>query len=251
VQLTGGLPLRDLLPHVARWSHHDDVPHLDDLVGASGFVLYRRQLDLAIEKVLTVEEVRDRALVFLDDRPVGVLEREHHARALTLPATGQAILDVLVEDQGRVDYGPRIGERKGLIGPVTLDGEALTGNWSAATLHFDKAFLPDAAALNALHGTPLPRRPTLAGPVVAVGSLVLQRTRDVHLALDGFGKGVVWVNGFCLGRYWSRGPQRTLYVPAPILREGHNDIVVLELHGALSRTILVLDQPDFGPTDAI
>ena len=69
-------------------------------------------------------------------------------------------------------------------------------------------------------------------------------------ALDGFRKGVAWVNGFCLGRYWSRGPQRTLAVPGPVLRAGRNEVVVFELHASASRTVCMLLEPDLGHTEA-
>jgi beta-galactosidase len=73
---------------------------------------------------------------------------------------------------------------------------------------------------------------------------------DRYLSLDGFRKGVAWVNGFCLGRYWSRGPQRTLAIPGPVLRQGRNELVVLELHAAASRTACLLVEPDLGHTEA-
>ena len=104
------------------WTTHETTPTFDELGAASGFVLYRTEVDLPAGGVLTVgAEVRDRVLVSVDGRSVGVLEREHHDRAIALPpVTGT--LELLVEDQGRVDYGTRIGEPKGLIGGVTVDG---------------------------------------------------------------------------------------------------------------------------------
>ncbi len=90
----------------------------------------------------------------------------------------------------------------------------------------------------------------LAGPVVAAGTFDLASTEDRYLSLDGFRKGVAWVNGFCLGRYWSRGPQRTLAVPGPVLRAGRNEVVVFELHASASRTVCMLLEPDLGHTEA-
>jgi beta-galactosidase len=90
----------------------------------------------------------------------------------------------------------------------------------------------------------------LAGPVFAAGSFDLPVADDRYLSLDGFRKGVAWVNGFCLGRYWSRGPQSTLAIPGPVLREGRNELVVLELHAAASRTACLLLEPELGHTEA-
>lgn len=238
--------LRSLLPTLTDWSTHDEPPTFDALGAASGFVLYRTEVDLPTGGVLTVgTEVRDRAVVSVDGVVVGVLEREHHDRAIALPPV-VGTLELLVEDQGRVDYGPRIGEPKGLIGGVAVDGVPLA-RWSASPLALD----PIApAALSALADVPLTGGDVLAGPVIAAGSFELATADDRYLSLDGFRKGVAWVNGFCLGRYWSRGPQQTLAVPGPVLRAGRNEVVVLELHAAASRTVCLLAEPDLGHTEA-
>ncbi|MGV9573206.1 hypothetical protein ACWDRX_28685, partial [Streptomyces nigra] len=64
------------------------------------------------------------------------------------------------------------------------------------------------------------------------GTVVVRGAGDARLELPGWTRGFVWVDGFCLGRYWSAGPQRSLYVPGPVLREGVNDVWLLELEGA-------------------
>lgn len=246
VRLDRVASLRSLLPTLADWSTHDEPPTFDALGAASGFVLYRTEVDLPDGGVLTVgTEVRDRAVVSVDGVVVGVLEREHHDRAIALPpVTGT--LELLVEDQGRVDYGPRIGEPKGLIGGVAVDGVPLA-RWSASPLALDPiapAAVDQLAALVPTDGD------VLAGPVLAAGSFDLTSTVDRYLSLDGFRKGVAWVNGFCLGRYWSRGPQQTLAVPGPVLRAGRNEVVVFELHASASRTVCMLLEPDLGHTEA-
>ncbi|QCR44180.1 beta-galactosidase [Curtobacterium sp. SGAir0471] len=246
VRLDRVAPLRALLPALTDWTTHDEPPTFDALGAASGFVLYRTEVDLPDGGVLTVgTEVRDRAIVSVDGVVVGVLEREHHDRAIALPpVTGT--LELLVEDQGRVDYGPRIGEPKGLIGGIAVHGVPLS-RWSASPLALDPiapAALDQLAALAASDGD------VLAGPVLAAGSFDLSSTEDRYLSLDGFRRGVAWVNGFCLGRYWSRGPQKTLAVPGPVLRAGRNEVVVFELHASASRSVCMLLEPDLGHTEA-
>jgi len=246
VRLDRVASLRSLLPTLTDWSTHDEPPTFDALGAASGFVLYRTEVDLPGGGVLSVgTEVRDRAIVSVDGVVVGVLEREHHDRAITLPPV-VGTLELLVEDQGRVDYGPRIGEPKGLIGGVAVDGVPLE-RWTASPLALDPIAPAALSVLQALEPT---GGDVLAGPVVAAGSFDLDAAGDRYLSLDGFRKGVVWVNGFCLGRYWSRGPQRTLAVPGPVLRAGGNEVVVLELHAAASRTVCLLAEPDLGHTEA-
>lgn len=245
VRLDRVASLRSLLPALTEWTTHDEPPTFDALGAASGFVLYRTEVDLPTGGVLTVgDEVRDRAVVTVDGVVVGVLEREHHDRAIALPpVTGT--LELLVEDQGRVDYGPRIGEPKGLLGGVAVDGVPVA-RWSASPLALD----PIApAALAQLAETASTDGDVLAGPVLAAGSFELAEPGDRYLSLDGFRKGVAWVNGFCLGRYWSRGPQRTLAVPGPVLRAGRNEVVVFEVHAAASRRVCLLVEPDLGHTE--
>lgn len=245
VRLDRVASLRSLLPALTEWTTHDEPPSFDALGAASGFVLYRTEVELPTGGVLTVgDEVRDRALVTVDGVVVGVLEREHHDRAIALPpVTGT--LELLVEDQGRVDYGPRIGEPKGLLGGVAVDGVPVA-RWSASPLALD----PIAPAVLAQLAETAPTDgDVLAGPVFAAGSFDLAEAGDRYLSLDGFRKGVAWVNGFCLGRYWSRGPQRTLAVPGPVLRAGRNEVVVFELHAAASRRVCLLVEPDLGHTE--
>ncbi|MET9918680.1 beta-galactosidase [Streptomyces sp. NPDC006435] len=209
---------------------------MEELGQSVGFVLYGTELPAAGPAVLRVDEVRDRAQVFVDGQPVGVLERENHEHALAfvVPRSG-ARLAILVENQGRVNYGPGIHDRKGLLGRVTVNDEEPAG-WSSSPLPLDR--IDDLAVA--------PAGP-LVGPAFHRGSFELDRPADGYLALDGWTKGHAWINGFPLGRYWSRGPQTTLYVPAPVLRPGRNEITVLELHATTTRTVELRDRPGLGP----
>ncbi|MFJ3921461.1 glycoside hydrolase family 35 protein [Streptomyces sp. NPDC090022] len=208
---------------------------MEQLGQCFGFVRYETELPCAGPAVLRVDTVRDRAQVFVDGQPVGVLEREHHEHALAFvsPRSG-ARLVVLVENQGRVNYGTAIHDRKGLLGQVTVNGAAL-GSWTSSALPLDRL---DALALT-------PSAP-VAGPAFHRGTFELRRTADAYLGLDGWTKGLAWVNGFPLGRYWSRGPQTTLYVPAPALRPGRNELTVLELHATASRSVELRGRADLG-----
>ena len=203
----------------------DDVPTFAELGHDAGLVLHLASAASPAAAVLAVGEVRDRLHVFADSRPVGVLAREEHATALTIPPISSR-LQLLVENEGRVDYGPRLGEDKGIIGGVRIDGEPVTG-WTS------HALAPEDLVAVAERLEPDPARPPgLAGPTFARGRFDVDEPVDRFLDLSDLGRGIVWINGFCLGRYSSRGPQRTLYVPGPVLRAGGNDILVLELRAA-------------------
>ena len=143
---------------------------------------------------------------------------------------------MVVEDQGRVNYGTRIGEHKGIIGGAALDGEPVLG-WSATTVDLD---LVPGLALGGETGV---------GPFVARADFELDEPADLHLRTDGWGKGFAWVNGFNLGRYWRRGPQHTLYVPAPVTRAGGNELVILELEAVSDAVARFVSGPDLGHTE--
>jgi beta-galactosidase len=212
---------------------------MEELGQDFGFVLYSAELPTAGPVLLEVEGVADRAQVFVAGQPAGVLERESHHRALafTSPAAG-ARLDLLVENQGRVNYGQGIHDRKGVLGEVRANNRPLP-RWTSRPLD-----LADLAPL------PFGRTDTPpVGPAFHRGVLALEEAADTYLDLTGWTKGNAWVNGFHLGRYWSRGPQNRLYVPGPVLRAGDNDIVVLELHATTRAAVDLRDTPDLGPTE--
>jgi beta-galactosidase len=204
-----------------------------------GFVLYEAQLPAAGPVALAFDQIGDRAQVFVDGQPVAVLERERHEHVVsfTVPRAG-ARLRVLVENQGRVNYGRKLADRKGLIGEVHIDGAPLTG-WSSRPLTLDDL---SGVTFQEADGP-------VVGPCFHRGEFHLDHPADAYLHLAGWTKGVAWVNGFNLGRYWSRGPQGSLYVPGPVLRVGANELVVLELHGTRTPVAALRPVPELGPTE--
>ncbi|WP_149205362.1 glycoside hydrolase family 35 protein [Actinotalea subterranea] len=244
VPLPAHLSLWDALPELGAARPWDRLPTADDVGQLSGFTLYRTRVE-AGDAVLTFADVRDRAVAFLDREPVGVLSRSLGTRSLALPARS-GDLELLVEDQGRVNYGTRIGEPKGLVAPARTAVREVD-RWDVAPLALDT--LP-AAVLDRLRD-----RATAAGAEPVVGPAFRRGTftsvpgADHFMRLDGWGRGLVWVNGFLLGRYSSEGPTRTLYVPGPLVRDGDNELVVLELHAAADGVVAFVAEPDLGVTD--
>ncbi|UXW86265.1 beta-galactosidase [Microbacterium azadirachtae] len=223
------------------WTRHETAPAATAFGSPRGYSRYA--VAVPHGGALTVGEARDRAHVFLDGRPVGILDREAHDRVLTVPAAGE--LSILVEHLGGVNYGPRIGEAKGLIGPVRLDGEELH-DWAVSPLELTADAVRAALAA---HGTAVRPGVPVAGPVLLGGVFDADPSGDLHLDVSGWGSGAVWINGFALGRHSARGPQETLYVPAPVLRAGGNEILVLELRGAERPTVRFAEWPRLGPTE--
>ncbi|MDQ0726132.1 beta-galactosidase family protein [Microbacterium sp. W4I20] len=195
----------------------------DELAHLSALVRYDVELPGNDGGLLTVEDVRDLAWVSVDGQHVGTLSRTRHDRAVRIPA-GRT-LSILVEDQGRVNYDHRLGEEKGLIGVVALDGTPLTG-WRSTPLDVR----PIAAEVGARQDSVL----TGSGPTAWTADFTLESASDLFLDTASWSKGYAFVNGFFLGRYWRNGPQRTLYVPAPATLAGSNRLVVLELEHVLA-----------------
>lgn len=240
--LRGPVRLLEAPQRWGTWQTHGHLPTFDELTPVPRLALLRTRIAGDRAGLLIFGAIRDRAAVFLDNDPLGTLLREHHDRAVVLPrARGQ--LDVLVEDQGRVNYGDRIGEAKGIVGGARLHGEPLT-DWEV--LPVDLAAVPTLKPESEDVGPPGP----LVGPVVVHAEFDVAEPADLFLDTSGWGKGMAWLNGFALGSYWRRGPQRTMYVPAPVVRKGANELVVFELDIMLETEARFVPHPLLGHTQA-
>jgi len=187
-----------------------------------GFILYRTKLLGHRGGKLTVTDVHDYAAVFADGRPVGTIDRTKSETALDVPKAEPAneTIDILVEGMGRINFGPRLIDRKGITERVTLNNMTLMG-WDVHPLPMDGEYLERLK---------FGRRPADRPANFFRGAFELQNAGDTYLDMSGWKKGVVWINGHNLGRYWDRGPQKRLFCPAPFLKPGTNEIVVFDLH---------------------
>ncbi|MGW4528044.1 glycoside hydrolase family 35 protein [Amycolatopsis sp. NPDC004378] len=240
VELTRALPLWNVLDVLSAPDEAAGPRTMEQLGQNFGFTTYSFDVARARTYVLSVPGVRDRAQVFVDGVERGVLERESGVNSMVLRvARPGTTVTLLVENLGRVNYGPEFADAKGILGDVLLDGVAVEGPFTMRPLHLDNVDAVDFATADA-------SGEDLAGPVFLHGTIVLDELGDTFVDLPGFSKGLAWVNGFNLGRYWDRGPQHTLYLPGPLLRRGSNDIRVLELHHVRSPRIVLTDTPDLG-----
>ncbi len=238
VELTHARPLWNVLDTLSVPSTASRPKTMEQLGQNFGFVAYRFDVARARTYVLSIPGVRDRAQVFVDGIERGVLERESEVTSMVLRVERPgAEITLLVENLGRINYGPEFADAKGILGDVLLDGAPVDTTFTMRPLALDTV---DRIAFTAASGE------DLDGPVFLHGELTLDEVGDTFVDLPGFSKGLVWVNGFNLGRYWDRGPQRTLYLPGPLLRRGSNNIRVLELHHVRSPRILLTDTPDLG-----
>lgn len=254
--------LRDRLDQLATAPVRHPVPEpIEKLGHAFGLVHYRRRVaGPARTHTLRIEGVRDLAHVFAGGELLGVLERDKPRQTLALQVPDEGLdLEILVEPLGRVNYGPHLADRKGLIGGVRLDHQFQFG-WEHRVLPLD-----DLAGLGAAGADQDPAEAEAAeteaaqGPAFHRATVALPEPADAFLAVPSTARCLVWLNGFLLGRLWDRGPQVTLYAPAPLWHAGDNDIVVLALEPGRaekpSQPLDILDildievrgEPDLGP----
>ena len=202
-----------------------------------GSMLYIATLpEVSSESVLTLNDCHDFAQIFIDTTYVGKIDRVRNEKSLRLPAVkkGQE-LKILVEAMGRINFGRAIKDYKGITENVILtseqDGHELTWNLKKWNIFI----IPDnlATAVRALESA---KRNSLTamsfkGSGYYRGYFDLKKPGDTFLNMEAWGKGQVYVNGHAIGRFWSIGPQQTLYVPGCWLKKGRNEVIVLDIVG--------------------
>ncbi|NWY76364.1 GLB1L protein, partial [Erithacus rubecula] len=217
---------------------------------AYGFMVYHTQLPWDVPDPATLgappHSICDRGYVMLQKEYQGTLERDGQT---TLQVTGRAgeTLDILLENMGRISFGANTSDFKGLLGNLSLNSRPLS-NWLMYPLAIDTAVQqgwPQAALPKSSSGGRV-------GPAFYTGIFETPGIAwDTFIKFPGWSKGLLWINGFNLGRYWTRrGPQQTLFVPGSVLHVGHpNSITVLELEEAPPTPLLLfLDQPLYNRT---
>lgn len=234
VKLTEYAALSDNLNALAVPIRSPWPPSMEEAGQNFGFIHYRTVIPrVPSDEDIIIDEPRDRAQVFLNGKPVGTVycnDESHGVRAGFAPGD---VLDILVENMGRANYGPYMqrNARKGVSDCVRIGNQALCG-WEVWPLP-----LEDLSGLK--FGS---EHPAEGIPAFYRGYLEVDAPADTFLKIPG-GKGVAFINGFNLGRYWEIGPAHTLYVPAPLLRRGCNEVVIFELHAMKKDLVSFLDVP--------
>jgi beta-galactosidase len=224
------------LPRPVRDEH---VRNMEEYEEGYGAILYRTKLPGGAAGTLHINEVHDYAWVFVDGKKIATLDRRRNEDSCAVPATKKgAVLDILIEAMGRVNYGGAIHDRKGITGKVLLSGEGgkdleLTG-WQVYPIPLSNDGAP-------AHLKFRPGQTTM--PAFHRGSFQLDSTGDTFLDVSTWGKGLVWVNGHCLGRFWNIGPTQTMYLPGPWLKKGKNEVIVLDYFGPVKNSLQGLELP--------
>ena len=210
---------------------------MEDMGQSYGYVLYRTQVerDTAEPERIRVIDGRDRAQVFVNGVPVATQYQEHIGEDIryALPEPTNR-LDVLVENMGRVNYGHRLladTQRKGIRTGVCVDLHFVL-DWEAWRLS-----LEDVSAIDYSAGW------EAGTPSFSRFEFTLDEPADTYIDTTGFGKGVAFVNGANVGRYWEIGPIATLYVPHGMTRAGVNELVLFETEGTVCDNISLRSEP--------
>lgn len=225
INVSPTVSLFDTLPPAIRAVSPQNMEALNQ---SHGFTLYRHKATTAINGTLQPGDApRDRVLVYVNSKRVGVIDSIYQApQVISLNLKPNDTLDLLIENMGRVNYGPRIpDQRKGIVGDVKVGGITLL-DWEMFPLSLENPPSQEKQTLNTT---------TTSGPVIYSGTFDVTTIGDTFLELPGWTKGVVWVNGVNLGRYWIVGPQQTLYLPGCYLKGSGNQIVVLALEPSVSQ----------------
>lgn len=199
---------------------NSNVPECMENYGCGyGYIAYTTTLNRDYnEAKLSFESLGDRAQIYINNELIDILYINERL-ATTFSAKAGDKLTVLCENMGRTNYGPKMMRKKGIAGRCLLDRK-IHFNWDVYPLPMDnldllvfdnKSFTEKSAFYK--------------------GSFTVDTKNDTFIKLDNFTKGFVTINGFNIGRYWEIGPQKTLYVPASILKEGENEIIVFESDG--------------------
>jgi hypothetical protein len=186
-----------------------------------GFALYKTNLIGRKKGKLEITDLHDYATIFIDGKYIGSIDRSKGESSINIPETKSKnpVLEIFVEAMGRINFAKELIDRNGITERVTLNGMTLM-NWDVYCLPMSTDYINNlsAAANNEKQG------------IFFKGEFTLDKLADTYIDMSKYKKGIVWVNGHNLGRYWEIGPQYTLYCPEPWLKKGKNEIVVFDLH---------------------
>lgn len=215
---------------------YSDVPKCMEKYGQGyGFIAYTTTLNRDYNNVtLSFESLGDRAQIYINKSLVGIVYI-NDSLEIQISAKAGDVLTVLCENMGRANFGSKMMRKKGIAGRCLIDKKIHFG-WSVYTLPMDNI-------CKISYSDELPEEKSL----FLKGSFTVDKVCDTFLKLDNFTKGFVVINGFNIGRYWEIGPQKTLYVPASLLKEGENEIVIFESDGLKGTPeIEFVDKPVLG-----
>ena len=214
-----------------------DAPYFEVFGQNQGLAFYRTRVPAGAAGTLDFDGIHDYAHIYLDGKLIATVDRRMKKQPVAVPAREKASeLEIMVEGMGHINYGGKMeSDRKGIVGEVRLDGKALK-NWTVVPKTLSADSVADAKKAES-------QDKSVPGGHFR-GTFNLSKVGDTFLDMSKWGKGVLYVNGHNLGRYWSQtmdgkpvGPQLRLYCPAPFLKRGKNVVDVVEFELSEPRPI--------------
>lgn len=207
---------------VADRKEYAAIPSMEQAGQGHGSIVYTAKvIGSKVKTKFFFPKIGDVAEVFIDGEHISSLYRQDGYQTVeTTGREGEFELKILVSNMGRVNFGYHLYDRKGIVGNVAFVEPEFAGhkviisNWTVDTVQFDRF----PRSYGEIENQPGFYRYVFEAKEVA----------DTFVRVDGFTRGVVVVNGVVLGRHWEIGPQKTLYLPAPMLKKGENEILVYD-----------------------
>ncbi|QGH33899.1 beta-galactosidase [Gracilibacillus salitolerans] len=231
VKLQESVSVFDTLSSIGRKVEHVAPLKMEEIDQTYGYILYKTTINRQGELAFNVDAIQDRAFIYINGVYVDTVYKNDKQMEKTLHFPHKEnVLEIFVENMGRANYGEHLSDTKGLIKNLWL-GNQYWFDWEMYAIELDS--LPTDYTGN-----------DTRFPQFFRGNLKVEEQADTFVDLEGFTKGNVFVNGFNLGRYWNAvGPQRTLYLPGPLLNKGDNEIIILELEHTVSNSIQLSSEP--------
>ena len=197
-----------------------------------GVVVYRAQLPAGVGGTLKAD-VRDLGIVRIQGGVKGFLDRRYPKEGIEIAAADHPRgLEIVVEPMGRNNFGEYINTTwKGIVGDVTVGGVKVTG-WRMHGVRWDD--MPKLKFRSVQQGERIGKEPLAACRLYRFKAK-MEGGKDTFLDMTEFKRGMVWLNGHALGRYWSIGPTQTCYAPGCWIKDGDNEIVIWDAVGAKPR----------------
>lgn len=240
ITLNESVSLFDTLHEISKWIENIIPLPMEAIDQQYGYILYRTEINRKGKLKLETDTIHDRAYIYLNGSYETTIYKNDDSNQVVLDFSHTSnTLEILVENMGRANYGKHLGDRKGIVSNIWL-GEQYWFHWEMYAIELNT--LPDDYKIKGDQRYPKFFR----------GSFDADQLMDTFVDTAGFTKGNVFINGFNLGRYWnSAGPQQTLYLPGPLLKEKNNELVVLELEHTKTDNVELLDEPKLSKWDEV
>ncbi len=224
-----------------------DLKTMEEFDQGWGSMIYSTELPVFDKPAkLHLENGHDHIQVFIGDKYIGTLDRRMGEKDIVLPSQStKQTLYLVVEAMGRINFGRAIKDFKGIVGDAEMTIELGGNHFTASLKNWNTYMIPDT------YGFYKERKYTTANvadknarhPGYYKATFNVKKPGDTFIDMSTWGKGLVYVNGHALGRFWEIGPQQALYCPGCWLKKGKNEIVIFDIVGPTAQTVAGLDHP--------